>query len=191
MHELVGRKVYEVDHPSTQRDKQDRLSRARLSSQTEVVFVPVDFERDKLEDSLEKAGFLRQEASFWIWEGVTMYLTRDAVQATLQSVANLSAPGSRLAMTYARPPSQSADPNKPLLYRGMRALIHTGSKLLGRLGESVQNFMDSESITQLIVDAGFVLVSDENAADWTTRYWPGQIPASFEWERLAVIERAG
>lgn len=188
--ELAGCRVFEVDHPSTQRDKRERVVRTNLRSPAEMVFVPVDFEKDSLEDSLLRAGFSREAPSFWIWEGVTMYLTREAVRATLRAVANSSAPGSRMAMTYARPPSTSAGSAKPFVYRGMRALIHTGSKLLGRLGESVRNFMNSGDLNTLATEAGFVVVSDENAVDWASRYWSGQTPGPFEWERIAVLERA-
>ncbi len=187
--ELAGCCVYEVDHPSTQRDKRERVARTNLRSIAEIVFVPVDFEKDSLEQSLLRAGFSRDVPSFWIWEGVTMYLSRDAVQATLHAIANASAPGSRVAMTYARPPSTSAGPARPFVYRGMRALIHAGSKVLGRLGESVRNFMDSSDLNRLATGAGFVLVSDEHAAIWANRYWAGESPGLFEWERLAVLER--
>lgn len=191
MAELEGLDVYEVDHPSTQRDKQERLSRGHVREKAEVVFVPVDFEHDRLDESLERAGFSRNVRSFWIWEGVTVYLTHDAVRATLRSMASLSAMGSRVALTYARPPSKSADPARPFVYRGMRALVHAGSKVLGQIGESVRGFIDSPMMADLAKEAGFVVVSDENAADWVARYWPGEPSGPFEWERIAVLERVG
>lgn len=189
MADLEGLRVYEVDHPNTQRDKKERLAKAGIQPIADVVFVPVDFEKDRLDDSLRQAGLSPSIPSFWIWEGVTVYLTRDAVRSTLFAIADMSAPGSRVALTYARPPSQSADSSRPLFYRGMRALVHAGSAVLGTIGESVRGFLQSSELADLAKEANLDVLSDENAADWAARYWPGQHHGPFEWERIAVLER--
>src|SRR5208282_5731518 len=67
----------------------------------EVRFVSIDFERDSLESVLAAAGHDAGVRTIWIWEGVTPYLGLDAVRATLGVVGRRSAPGSRLAVTYA------------------------------------------------------------------------------------------
>jgi methyltransferase (TIGR00027 family) len=189
LRELEGLRVFEVDHPNTQRDKKERLAKAELQPIADVVFVPVDFEKDRLDESLREAGLSSTIPSFWIWEGVTVYLTPDAVRSTLLAIASSSAPGSRVALTYARPPSQSAASSRPLIYRGMRALVHFGSAVLGTIGEAVRGFLQSPELEALANETGFRVVSDENAADWAARYWPGQSPGPFEWERIAVLER--
>ena len=81
-----------------QRYKRSRLDAAGVHD--DRVFAPVNFEVDRLDASLDRAGFSRETPTFWIWEGVTMYLTLEAMRATLRSVAALSAPGSRIALTY-------------------------------------------------------------------------------------------
>lgn len=186
--ELAGTRVFEVDHPNTQRDKQERLARAKLQSYANISFVAVDFEKDSLEKSLPAAGFVSSERSFWIWEGVTAYLTHDAIRATLEAIARSSAPGSRVAMTYVRPPSQGADPSRPLVYRGMRTLVHTGMAVLSVVGEPVRGFLDMETVSGLARDTGFRVTSDENARDWARKFWSGQSSGPFEWERIAVLE---
>ncbi|HUB07868.1 MAG TPA: SAM-dependent methyltransferase [Myxococcales bacterium] len=91
--------VYEVDHPSTQRTKQERTT--PLSPLAKAVrFVPVDFTVDDLSARLAEAGFDPLRKTFWLWEGVTMYLEAADVQKTLSTLARLSAPGSRVALTY-------------------------------------------------------------------------------------------
>src|SRR3954449_2381478 len=55
MPELRDVIVFEVDHPDSQRDKQARVG-ALTQAAREVRFVAVDFERDRLEDALAKAG---------------------------------------------------------------------------------------------------------------------------------------
>lgn len=97
--ELAGVVVYEVDHPDTQAIKLERAARLHPVAR-EVRFVAVDFGQDDLAARLSEAGFDAGQKSFWLWEGVTMYLNPDDVQKTLATVASLSAPGSQLALTY-------------------------------------------------------------------------------------------
>jgi methyltransferase (TIGR00027 family) len=99
MPELTGVKVYEVDHPATQTDKRARAAELPPPNGT-VSFVSIDFEREKLDAVLERAGHDRARPTCWIWEGVVMYLTRDAMRATLADVAKRSAPGSTLIVNY-------------------------------------------------------------------------------------------
>jgi methyltransferase (TIGR00027 family) len=83
MGELSDTVVFEVDHPDSQRDKRERAS--TLTSQAkELRFVPVNFEKDDLEESLAKAGHDPKLPTTWVWEGVVMYLHPADVEATLR-----------------------------------------------------------------------------------------------------------
>jgi len=64
MNELEGLPVFEVDHPSTQKDKKARLARSNIHGKANVTFVPVDFEKDRLDESLEKDGFSQNVMTF-------------------------------------------------------------------------------------------------------------------------------
>ncbi|HUQ80820.1 MAG TPA: SAM-dependent methyltransferase [Gemmatimonadaceae bacterium] len=99
MPELAGVRVFEVDHPATQGDKRARVSELP-SAIGQVTFVSIDFERESLDAVLERAGHDRSSPTCWIWEGVVMYLTRDAMRATLGGVAGRSARGSTLIVNY-------------------------------------------------------------------------------------------
>src|SRR5512132_2284989 len=99
MSELAGVRVFEVDHPSTQGDKRAHLSELPAPAGA-VTFVSIDFERESLGAVLERAGHDRSAPTCWIWEGVVMYLTRDAMRATLADVAGRSAAGSTLIVNY-------------------------------------------------------------------------------------------
>jgi methyltransferase (TIGR00027 family) len=65
-----------------------------------VRFVPVDLTRDDLADALRRAGFATDERAVVVWEGVTNYLTADAVDTTLRHLAGIIASGGRLVVTY-------------------------------------------------------------------------------------------
>ena len=182
MSELEGVAVFEVDHPSMQRHKRERLEHAHRrrsegGGRRRVTLVPVDFERDRLDQSLRDAGLAASEPSFWIWEGVTVYLTPEAISATLRAIAVLSPPGSRIALTYTRPSELEAWVTPPT-----RALA-------GLVGEPVRGMLSRVELEERLRDAGFTLISDESVKEWAPRYWPGQAAEKREWERLAVAER--
>jgi methyltransferase (TIGR00027 family) len=177
--ELAGARVFEVDHPSTQRYKAERLARMGARPRARAVArVAIDFERDRLDEALVAAGLDPAARSFWIWEGVTVYLTPDAIAATLAAVGALSAPGSRLAVTYTRPGRRRAP-----------AWLDPLSRVLGSaVGEPLRGMMETDAMFAALAQAGLERVSDEGAAEWAARSWPGDTPAD-EWERLAVAER--
>ena len=77
--------TFEVDHPATQARKVAIVAGEGLDARG-VVYVPVDFERDRLDDELLAAGFDPARPAIFVWEGVTNYLTADAVDATLAVV---------------------------------------------------------------------------------------------------------
>lgn len=99
--ELNGRvKTFEVDHPATQKVKMDKVRRVFGLLPENVVYVPIDFERESLEEKLAENGYNRNLRTFFIWEGVTMYLTAEAADRTLAFVAGNSGKGSCIVFDY-------------------------------------------------------------------------------------------
>src|SRR5262249_28199153 len=94
--------IFEVDHPATQAWKRQRLVAAELPLPPWLTFVPVDFERDDLQQKLSSAGFQRTSAAFFTCLGVVPYLTRDAINDTLGYIASI--PNSEVVFDYAEPP---------------------------------------------------------------------------------------
>jgi methyltransferase (TIGR00027 family) len=100
LEELRDVPVFEVDHPSTQRAKRQRLE-ARLGRLPgNVRFVPVDFEQDDLEAALLHADFDTGAAAVAIWEGVVSYLTPAAVDENFRMLARILAEQSQLIFSY-------------------------------------------------------------------------------------------
>jgi methyltransferase (TIGR00027 family) len=92
-------KVVEFDLPSVQEEKKKKLQKhfGRLSEN--VTFVPTDFDTQSLECILTGTAFDPSKRVVFIWEGVTQYISEEAVRRTLAFVGN-SAPGSILMFTY-------------------------------------------------------------------------------------------
>jgi methyltransferase (TIGR00027 family) len=96
--ELDGRPVFEVDLAPISRAKAETIdTHGDEFPEANVVRVEIDFESQSLTDVLPQAGFRIGAPTFFVWEGVPMYLTRAAVKATLDAVHELGGDGSQIA----------------------------------------------------------------------------------------------
>lgn len=155
--ELAGRlRVFEVDHPATQQRKRALLAAAGLAEPPTLTWVPVDFETDELIASLTAAGLDPAAPAFVSWLGVTMYLTAEAIGATLASLSRL-APGSELVTDYMLTADlRDAD---GVTYAG---LVMPDSE---RRGEPWLSFFTPEQMTGLLTRHGFTGVRDVRQRD--------------------------
>ncbi|MBT3219641.1 MAG: SAM-dependent methyltransferase [Proteobacteria bacterium] len=85
---IAGVRYFEVDHPLTGADKQARLAAIPDYPRDCAINVSCDFEREDFLDQLIDAGFSTREGAFFIWEGVTPYLTKDAIKTTLCRISS-------------------------------------------------------------------------------------------------------
>ena len=92
------RKVFEVDSPATQAVKRAALDKAGIDI-AQVTFVACDFHRQSWLEAVAAAGLDLHQPTFFLWEGVSMYLEEPAVQATLRAVASLPA-GSAISFDF-------------------------------------------------------------------------------------------
>ncbi|WP_135453798.1 SAM-dependent methyltransferase [Mycobacterium sp. DL99] len=93
--------VFEVDLPINIERKRSVVRGALGTVPDSVHLVPVDFERDDLAAELARHGHRREHRTFFIWEGVTQYLSAESVAATFEFLRSAT-PGSLLAFTYVR-----------------------------------------------------------------------------------------
>jgi methyltransferase (TIGR00027 family) len=93
-------RIFELDVPSTQARKLEYLRKGHIAVSKQVIYVPIDFNRESLGDALVKAGYTNDQKTLFIWEGVTYYLEHKAVDATLKFVSHTAHPESTLAFDY-------------------------------------------------------------------------------------------
>ena len=86
--------------PPTQEYKRRRVAEVTGPSPANLVYVPIDFTRQTLADVLPPAGYRRDRQTFFIWEGVTMYIPNETVLSTMRFIAGNSAPDSSVAFDY-------------------------------------------------------------------------------------------
>jgi methyltransferase (TIGR00027 family) len=97
--ELSNLTVYEVDLPKTIAYKEGRLRALFGSVPPHVRLVSMDFDRQVLGEVLGSHGYSLQQKTFFIWEGVTQYISQSAVLSTFDFLA-AARPGSQIAFTY-------------------------------------------------------------------------------------------
>lgn len=92
--------VIEVDHPVTQEHKRRRVEESLGGAPANVAYAAVDLTRDSLGEALRRAGFQPGRKTYYICEGVSMYVPEEGMKETLRAVAAESAPGSVLLLEY-------------------------------------------------------------------------------------------
>jgi methyltransferase (TIGR00027 family) len=93
-------RFFEVDLPATSAKKRERLVEVFGAVPDYVRYAPIDFDKQKLDDVLPPLGFDAKQKTFFILEGVTMYVVAAGVGATLDFIRGNSAPGSRVVYDY-------------------------------------------------------------------------------------------
>jgi methyltransferase (TIGR00027 family) len=97
---LRGARVFELDQPSTQNWKRRRAEESLGPASANLTYLPLDFRTQTIEQVLATAGYDATRKTFFIWEGVTMYLPEAAVRETLRWIAR-QAPGSSVVFDFA------------------------------------------------------------------------------------------
>jgi methyltransferase (TIGR00027 family) len=91
-------RFWEIDHPATQRQKLRAFSKIDVER---LHFIAADLNAATLDrNALLKTSFDPAQRTFWIAEGLLMYLSRDNVSSLMRKLENLSGPGSQFAFTF-------------------------------------------------------------------------------------------
>jgi methyltransferase (TIGR00027 family) len=147
--QLRERPVFEVDHPATGRRKARIVAEhAKDLSDVDLRRVEVDFEKQSFRRELRKAGFRERRKTFFVWEGVSMYLTRSSVKKTLQTLRAMSGPGSHVVLDLWYLPDE---------HDLMSVARRFSSNLLALLGEPITFGIHPEDVGALFQRLGFRL----------------------------------
>jgi methyltransferase (TIGR00027 family) len=158
-------RVFEVDHPITQRVKMDRVKKMLGSLPDHVVYVPIDFDKEKLDRRLFESGYDSNLKTLFIWEGVTVYLTAEAVDETLAFVVNNSGQGSAIIFNYIY---QSVVDGT---YEMEAARKHQA--ILTRLGEPFTFGIEEGKIEEFLSNRGFCQIRNASPEFLETTYFTG------------------
>ena len=163
--ELIERlKIIEVDQPLSQGWKRHRLEELRVPVPDNVIFAAVDFEVQSLGEGLAGAGFAFDQRAVVSWIGVTMYLVREAIDATLDVIHSCAA-GTRIVLSYDQP-AEVLDEND-------RMILADVSSMAAKLGEPFVSLLRREEVELLLVEHGFEDITHFGAEEAVGRYFSG------------------
>lgn len=156
-------RLIEVDHPATQAWKRERLPADLVDA---VRFVPVDFERETLDERLAEAGLRSDVPMFVNWLGCTYYLEPAAVSATLEALGRVAAPGSQIVLDHWLPgPGLNWRPR--LLLAGVRFAVALQQ-------EPLRCLMTAEDLARRAAAGGWQVVEQLDAAAQRARWLVGR-----------------
>jgi methyltransferase (TIGR00027 family) len=174
--------VFEIDQSDTQTWKQQRLIDLGFGVPKWLHFVSVDFEISSWWEQLINAGFDTSKPAVVACAGVSLYLTKDAILATLHQIATL-APCSKLAMAFYLPLYLLNEEDKPLQLIAEKGARSTGTPFI--------SFFTPDEILALAREAGFKNIETISTNDLAKRYFIGRTdnfsPASGEEFLVATI----
>jgi methyltransferase (TIGR00027 family) len=179
--ELAGIPVCEVDLPGNTARKAAAVRRCFGRVPPGVRLLAVDFETDDLAERLRREGFDPRKRIFYIWEGVTPYLTESAVRRTMEDLAE-AAPGSGLVFTFIRKDflDGQAMYGAEAIYKAVvvkRRMWHFG--------------LNPEQVGGFLADYGWREVEQVGSAEYATRHLKpaGRDDPVSEVERAVYAER--
>ena len=135
-----------------------------------LVFAPVDFERDDLAEALAKAGVDRAAPTFFMWLGVTPYLSPAAIMATLRVAA--AAPGAEVVFDYSERREREAGE--------ARAFHEALQKGVAAVGEPMIGFLDPAELSRDLAALGMNEQEDLGIPEIAVRFFgapPGSVPS--------------
>lgn len=165
--ELASRlRIFEVDQPGAQAWKRQRLIELGYGVPEWLRLVPVDFEAgDDWWQRIAAAGFDAKLPAIVSSLGVSMYLSKEAIAATLRQVAALAA-GSTMVMTFLLP-LELVDPKlRPGMQRAVDGARASGTPFI--------SFFTPAEMLALAREAGFPQVEHVSAETLTDRYFAGR-----------------
>ncbi len=95
-----GTRIFELDAPVTQSEKLKAYQLKKLAVPQNLIFVPINFNKESLADKMSQAGFIAGKRSLFLLEGVTMYLSQDAIENTFRFIERAAGSGSSIVFDY-------------------------------------------------------------------------------------------
>lgn len=182
---LNGIACFEMDFPATQAAKLEALKQAGLTKPNNLFHIPIDFAKQDMGDALLNHGYNPALRTLFIWEGVCMYLPKEAVHEVFNFVKQNSGAGSRIAFDYIR---HSAVHESDLSGYGVAEMVEHAKNL----NEPLAFGFDPQNIEADIKSLGFELKTHLSPSETRTEFLQGlkskRASPNIECVYLATIE---
>ena len=159
-------RFFELDLPATSSAKRERVVKIFGAVPDRVFLVPTDFTTHPLDKVLREAGYDRTQRTFFIWEGVTMYLPEAANLSTLRFIRSGAASGSSVVYDYVL--DAALRPDGGGLYGAKSTAAYLAS-----VGEPLVTGWSELQAAAIATREGLTVISDIGPAELTARYLIG------------------
>lgn len=177
--------LFELDIHTTQQKKKEMLDQANIPRHGQLVFVPINFNREKIGDALAKMGFMKNRKTLFVWEGVTYYLPPAVIDDVLNSLKANAPAGSSVCFDYASLSTKAMkNDNVKKLSEQMKSRYSSEPTQFGIRGGKTESFL---------LDRGYRILLHLTAAEMEKRYLSlsdgslaGKIPPLFSFVHAEV-----
>jgi methyltransferase (TIGR00027 family) len=171
--------VFEVDHPITQADKRRRIAERGWAEPAALHWIPVDFAKQSFAAALKESAYDPVKRSLFSWLGVTFYLTREQVFATLRDIAQVAPSGSSIIFDYMEADAFIPERASALIQR-VQAIVRTA-------GEPMKCGFDPATLSSDLAALGLVLAEDLGQADIQSLYFSGRTDGYHAFEHTHFV----
>jgi methyltransferase (TIGR00027 family) len=169
--------VIEIDHPNTSNFKTATYKRSIGKLSKNIDFYQIDFNKQSLEELAEQHNFDFTKPTTVIWEGVTNYLTEDAIKSTFGFIAKF-AKNSYVIFTYVHKKILES----PSSFLGGEKLLED----LDKLEEKWTFGFQPEELSNYLKPFGMVVLEDMGATEYRAKYLPNRAENGYEFYRVAI-----
>jgi len=165
-------RIFEVDQPEVQARKRSKLPEELFNSEN-MTYVAVDFTHQSLTGQLMNAGFDQNKSTVFTLEGVSQYITKEALSSTIKEVAALTQrASSTFFISYV---SELFDKNPEACFGKGYPNAEKRAKLImygsAKVGEPWISFYGAEEIENVLSQNGYSIKENVTLKDLNSRYF--------------------
>jgi methyltransferase (TIGR00027 family) len=168
--------VFEVDHPATQNYKRARLQELGWETPPSLHWVPLDFTQSDLMPALQAAHYDPNTRTLFSWLGVTYYLAREVIHATLRGIALDARAGSMVVFDYLDADAFIPERTAPRVARMQAATLQSG--------EPMQTGFDPAVLGTELDALGWRLQENLSPEDIQEKYFRGRTDGYYAFEHI-------
>ena len=165
-------KIFEVDQSEVQELKRLRLS-DNMPNRESITYVDIDFNHQSLKEQLINVGFDQNKSTIFTLEGVSQYISREALDATLKEVADLNPnSNSKIFISYVN--KLLKEDSKACFGKGYskpEKAVSFITNSAAKMGEPWISFYSAEEIESILSQNNFTLIENKTLADLNSKYF--------------------
>ena len=160
--QIKDTRIYEVDASTIQIQKRKILDKTNIKIPEQLIQVSINFNKESIGDILPKAGYNPTLQTCFLWEGVTYYLTEEAIRRTLSFIRESSGSDSTVAFDYFY---KNAISGETELYGANEIQMQ-----VRKSGEPFLFGLNPEEISPFLLESGFEILKHYSPEEFEKRY---------------------